>query len=41
MWEVNELEVKKQYHIKISNRFTALKNLSASEDVDRVWENIK
>ena len=36
-----ELEIKKQYQIKIANRFTALKNLSNSEDIDRAWENIK
>ena len=39
--KLNELEVKKQYQIKISNRFAALENLSYSEDIDRAWENIK
>jgi hypothetical protein len=38
---VNELEIKKQYQIKISNRFVALEKLSYSEDTERVWENIK
>jgi len=38
---VNELEVRKQYHIKISNRFASLKNLSYSKDINRVWVNIK
>jgi hypothetical protein len=35
-----ELEVVKQYKIKISNRLAALKNLSESEDINRAWENI-
>jgi len=35
----NELEVRKEYQIEISNRFTALENLSDSEDINRVWEN--
>jgi hypothetical protein len=28
--KLNELEVRKQYHIKISNRFAALENLTDS-----------
>jgi len=39
--KLNELEVRKQYQIKISNRFAALKNLNDSEDINRVWENKK
>jgi hypothetical protein len=39
--KINELEVRKQYQIKISNGFVALENLSGSEDVNRAWENIK
>ena len=39
--KLNELEVTKEYQIKISNRFAALENLSYSEDTDRAWENIK
>jgi hypothetical protein len=35
------MEVRKQYKIKISNRFAALENLSDSEDINRAWENIK
>jgi len=27
--------------VKISNRFAALENLGDSEDINRVWENIK
>jgi hypothetical protein len=36
-----ELEVRKQYQIKISNRFAAFENLSDSEDINRAWENMK
>jgi len=39
--KLNELEVRKQYHIMISNRFAALENLTDSEDIIRAWENIK
>jgi hypothetical protein len=35
------LEVRKQYQIKISNRFAALENLNVSEDINRSWKNIK
>jgi hypothetical protein len=31
---VSELEVGKQYQIKISNRFAALENLNVSEDIN-------
>jgi hypothetical protein len=41
LMKLNELEVRKQYYIKISNRFAALENLTDSEDIIRVWENIK
>ena len=37
----NELEVRKQYQIEISNRFAASENLSDSEDIKRAWGNIK
>ena len=39
--KVNELEVRKEYQIKISNRFAALGNLSDSDDINRAWENIE
>jgi len=39
--KLNELEVRKQYQIYISNRFAALENLSDSEDINRALENIK
>jgi hypothetical protein len=39
--KLSELEVTKQYQIEITNRFAALENLNVSNDVSRVWENIK
>ena len=39
--KLSKLEVRKQYQIKISNRFAALKNLNNGEDINRAWENIK
>ena len=39
--KLNELEVRKEYQIKISNRFAALDNLNDCEDINRAWENIK
>ena len=39
--KLNELEVKKQYQIEITNRFSALGNISNDGDINRAWENIK
>jgi hypothetical protein len=39
--KLSELEVRKQYKIKVSNRFAALENLRDSEDINRLWKNIK
>ena len=39
--KLNELEVRKQYQIEITNRFAALENLSDDEDVNKALENIK
>jgi len=39
--KLNEVQVRKQYHIMISNRFAALENVTDSEDIIRFWENIK
>jgi hypothetical protein len=39
--KLNELEVRKQYQIRISNRFAALENVSDSEDINRAWEHMK
>jgi hypothetical protein len=38
---LNVLEVRKQYQIKISNRFPALVNLLGRENINRAWENIE
>jgi len=39
--KLNELEVRKQYRIEITNKFAALRNLSDDMDINRAWENIK
>jgi len=39
--KLNELEVRKQCQIEISNSFANLENLSDGEDTKRAWENIK
>ena len=39
--KLNELEVRKQYQIEITNRFATLENVRDSEDINRDWENIK
>jgi len=39
--KLNELVVRKQYQIKISNCFAALENLNGTEDINRSLENIK
>jgi hypothetical protein len=39
--KLNELEVWKQYQIKISNRFAALGIFIDSKDINRTWEIIK
>jgi len=36
----SELEGRKQYQIKNSNRSAALENLSGNEDMNRVWGNL-
>jgi len=39
--KLNELEIRKQYPIKISIRLAALENLNDSENINRAWENVK
>jgi hypothetical protein len=39
--KLRELEVRKQYQIKSSNRTAALENLNVGEDINRAWDNIK
>jgi hypothetical protein len=39
--KLSEIEVRKKYQIKISNKSAALENLNDREDINRTWENIK
>jgi hypothetical protein len=39
--KLNELEVRKQYQVEITNRLAALENLDNDGDINRAWENIK
>jgi len=39
--KLSELEVWKQYQIRIPNRFAPLENSNDSKDINRAWENIK
>jgi len=39
--KLSELEVWKQYQIRISYRYAPLENLNDSKDINRAWENIK
>jgi hypothetical protein len=38
--KLNDLVVRKQYQIEITNRFASLENVSEDEDINRAWENI-
>jgi hypothetical protein len=39
--KLNDLEVRKEYQIEITNRFVALENVSEDEDINSAWESIK
>ena len=39
--KLNDLEVRTQYQIEITNRFAALENVREDEDINRGWESIK
>ena len=39
--KLDKLKVRKQYQIKISNRFADLENLREGGGINRVWESIK
>jgi hypothetical protein len=39
--KLNEVEGKEQYRVEISNRLTALENLSTEGDVNKAWETIR
>jgi hypothetical protein len=36
--KLNDVEVREQYQVKISNRFPALENLNDNTDIKRAWE---
>jgi len=38
---LSELKIRKEYQIKISNRFIVMENLNNSQDANKAWENIK
>jgi hypothetical protein len=35
--QLNELEVRKQYQIEITNKFAAVENIRDGEDINRAW----
>jgi len=39
--KLSELDVTKEYHIKISKSFASFENLNDGEDINRAWESIK
>jgi Tfp pilus assembly protein PilO len=40
--KLNDMEVKDQYQVKISNRFVALENLEVDYvDISRAWESVR
>jgi hypothetical protein len=39
--KTSDLEFRKQYQMKISNKFAVLENLNDNEDINLVLENIK
>jgi hypothetical protein len=39
--KLDDMKVRKQYRIEITNMFAALENVSDGEDINRAWESIK
>jgi hypothetical protein len=39
--KLNEVESKEQYHVEVSNRFVALKDLNKEVEINSVWEMIR
>jgi hypothetical protein len=39
--KLNDVKVKEQYQVKISDRFTALENLDDDVDINRAWGSIR
>jgi 50S ribosomal subunit-associated GTPase HflX len=38
--KLKEVEVKEQYRVEMSNRFTALEHLDTEVDINRAWETV-
>jgi hypothetical protein len=38
--KLNEVEVKEQYRIEVSNRFAALEDLNAEVGINSAWETV-
>jgi RNAse (barnase) inhibitor barstar len=38
---LNEIEGKEQYHVDVSNRFTALEDLDTEVKIDSAWETMR
>jgi hypothetical protein len=39
--KLNELDVRKQYQVEVTNRFAALETLHDGKEINRVWKSIK
>jgi hypothetical protein len=39
--KLNEVEGKEQYHVEVSNRFTALEDLDTDVEINTAWETIR
>jgi hypothetical protein len=39
--KLNEEEDKEQYHVEVSNRFTALEDLDTEVEISSAWETIR
>jgi hypothetical protein len=39
--KLNDVEVKEQYRVEISNRFAALEHLDTQVDINGAWETIR
>jgi hypothetical protein len=39
--KLNEVEGKEQYHVEVSNRFTALENVGTEVEINSAWETIQ
>jgi hypothetical protein len=41
LWQLNVLEVRKQYQIEITNKFGTVENRRDCKNINRAWENVK